>query len=196
MKKTLLTFAFALTAVFAMAQTTITYTDSLFVDVNNDPMMQEATIIVEQNANGTYTMSLNNLILGGFMPVGNIVLDNVAVTEENRIMSFAVERNINITAGEGDEEWIGPELGEVPVKMTGKMDSAHLYCTIDIDMSEAMGMPMIVKVVFGNESNVTSIENIACEQGSKTIFDITGRRIEAVTTPGIYIINGKKVLVK
>ena len=31
---------------------------------------------------------------------------------------------------------------------------------------------------------------------SKEIYDITGRRVENVTAPGIYIVNGKKVLVK
>ena len=31
---------------------------------------------------------------------------------------------------------------------------------------------------------------------SKEIYDLTGRRVEAITAPGIYIVNGKKVLVK
>ena len=30
----------------------------------------------------------------------------------------------------------------------------------------------------------------------KTIYDLTGRRVEAITAPGIYIVGGKKVLVK
>ena len=31
---------------------------------------------------------------------------------------------------------------------------------------------------------------------SKDIYDLTGRRVEAVTAPGIYIVNGKKHLKK
>ena len=42
----------------------------------------------------------------------------------------------------------------------------------------------------------TAIENVEVENEVKTIFDLTGRRVEAITAPGIYIINGKKVLVK
>ena len=42
----------------------------------------------------------------------------------------------------------------------------------------------------------TAIENVEVENEVKTIFDLTGRRVEEVTAPGIYIINGKKVLVK
>ena len=30
----------------------------------------------------------------------------------------------------------------------------------------------------------------------KTVYDLTGRRVEEITAPGIYIVNGKKVLVK
>jgi hypothetical protein len=42
----------------------------------------------------------------------------------------------------------------------------------------------------------TGIENVEVENEVKAIFDLTGRRVEAITAPGIYIVNGKKVLVK
>ncbi|MBQ2787486.1 MAG: carbohydrate binding domain-containing protein [Bacteroidaceae bacterium] len=43
----------------------------------------------------------------------------------------------------------------------------------------------------------TGIENITGEEnGKKVIFDLTGRRIENISRPGIYIVNGKKMLVK
>ena len=42
----------------------------------------------------------------------------------------------------------------------------------------------------------TGVVNVEVENEIKTIFDLTGRRVEEVTAPGIYIINGKKVLVK
>lgn len=42
----------------------------------------------------------------------------------------------------------------------------------------------------------TSIENIEAENGIKVIYDLTGRRVENVTNAGIYIVNGKKVIVK
>ncbi len=42
----------------------------------------------------------------------------------------------------------------------------------------------------------TGIEGVEVENEVKAIYDLTGRRVEAITAPGIYIVNGKKVLVK
>ena len=42
----------------------------------------------------------------------------------------------------------------------------------------------------------TAIEGVEAENGEKVIYDLTGRRIENITNAGIYIVNGKKVLVK
>ena len=43
----------------------------------------------------------------------------------------------------------------------------------------------------------TGISEVKGENGEvKAIFDLTGRRVESITAPGIYIVNGKKVLVK
>ena len=43
----------------------------------------------------------------------------------------------------------------------------------------------------------TGISEVNGENGEvKAIFDLTGRRIEAITAPGIYIVGGKKTLVK
>jgi hypothetical protein len=43
----------------------------------------------------------------------------------------------------------------------------------------------------------TGIEQITDNREQSTvIYDLTGRRIEAITAPGVYIVGGKKVLVK
>ena len=42
----------------------------------------------------------------------------------------------------------------------------------------------------------TAIENVEVENTDQVIYDLTGRRVETITAPGIYIVGGKKVLVK
>ena len=42
----------------------------------------------------------------------------------------------------------------------------------------------------------TGIENVEVENGAKAIYDLTGRKVEAITAPGIYIVNGVKRVVR
>ena len=42
----------------------------------------------------------------------------------------------------------------------------------------------------------TAIENVEVENTVKVIYDLTGRRVEAITAPGIYIVNGVKRVVR
>ena len=183
---------------FLVSQTT--YTDKLNISINNEEPTElpETTIIVEQYKDNTYSLLLNNFAIGDgedALLVGNIVLNNIIVTEANGIKNInKIERNIFITAGDDENYWLGPDLGKVPVSLTGKMDTENLYCAIDIDMNELLGQ--IINVVFGDEKAVTSIENIAVENGENVIYDITGRKVKEITNAGIYIVNGKKVFVK
>lgn len=194
MKKFLLTVAVAMTAMFATAQTR-TYTDNLVVIINGEVADQQTSeITLEEEDGGTYKLSLNHFVLGGFMKIGNIVIDNISVSTQDGIEVFTVERNIIIEAGdENTDDWMGPMLGEVPVDITGKMTEHKLYCNIDIDMTSTLGQ--VINVKFGQE-DLTGIEDVEVEEGIKAIHDLTGRRIDAITAPGIYIIDGKKVLVK
>ena len=49
-----------------------------------------------------------------------------------------------------------------------------------------------------DEDFVTSIDEApaAAKQHDAAIYDLTGRRVENIANAGIYIVNGKKVIVK
>ena len=189
MKKTLLTFFFAIAATFAVAQTK-TFTDNLTISMDGEVIdSQTSTITVKKESDNTYTLALNNFLLMG-EGIGNIVINGITANEENSIKNFSVEQNITITEGDSEdvEFWLGPELGEIPVALNGKMTEHKLYCNINIDI-------LGVAVTFG-QADLAGINNIESENGANVIYDLTGRKVDAITTAGIYIVNGKKVLVK
>ena len=46
-------------------------------------------------------------------------------------------------------------------------------------------------------TNSTGISEVKGESGEvKGVYDLTGRKLEQITAPGVYVVNGKKVLVK
>ena len=70
------------------------------------------------------------------------------------------------------------------VKITGSIEKYFKVAGLkSVTAYEFTGVTGIMDVI--GESNI-----------AKTIFDITGRRIDNISRPGIYIVNGKKVLVK
>lgn len=192
MKSTLITLAFAFTSILTAAQTN-SYTDVLVVSIDGSVVdTQTSTIQVIATANGTYELSLRNFILKNPTdptPVGNISLSNITVTEQDGIKNFTIDQYITITDGDEDMEWRGPDYGEIHVRLTGKMTLHKLYCTIDMILNKQS-----VNIVFGKK-NLTGIEDMTDESGElKVIYDLTGRRIDTITSAGIYIVNGKKVV--
>jgi hypothetical protein len=55
----------------------------------------------------------------------------------------------------------------------------------------------ITSLTITKTGDETGINEVKGENGKvKVIYDLTGRRVDAITAPGIYIVNGKKTLVK
>lgn len=50
--------------------------------------------------------------------------------------------------------------------------------------------------MYGADILTNSIESVAVETENNAIYDLTGRRVENIANAGIYIVNGKKVIVK
>ena len=69
------------------------------------------------------------------------------------------------------------------VKITGSVEKYF----------KVAGMKSVTAYEF---TGVTGIEKVEIRNEKSEIYDLTGRRIETTTAPGIYIVGGKKVLVK
>ena len=88
--------------------------------------------------------------------------------------------------------------GDGTVSFSDKSSDATNILGVNSDKSattlDAIDTNSQWKVVMAVDN--TGIDEITSDSEENLIYDLTGRRIEEITTPGIYIINGKKVLVK
>ena len=75
-------------------------------------------------------------------------------------------------------------------------DTAFLNNANKAYLSMQEGAEGIKSYSFRFEGGTTGVENVEVENAVNVIYDLTGRRVEAITAPGIYVVNGKKVLVK
>lgn len=128
------------------------YKGNLTVSINGEGSTQPATISIVENA-GKYNLSILNFMLGegeSVLPVGNIVIENVTGAVAGNLTTLYVNKNITIqkgnVAGIADDAWLGPMLGEVPVKMSSSFNTnGFLGVNIDIDMVSTLGQVIDVK---------------------------------------------------
>lgn len=202
MKKTLLTFCLSLCALCGMAQTQTNYNEKLVVTIDNVSTDSiPAAITVVDNGDGTCDFSLKNFILAddeSSMPIGNVDLKGVKMEKVDGVSNISTNQKIVIQPGDdpnyGENAWIGPMLGEVPIVLTGKLTATALYVNIDIDMSETL--QQIINVVVGQSSKVVSgIESVKVTPATQStaIYTLGGLRVNKASK-GVFIINGKKII--
>ena len=122
------------------------YTEQLLVTINGETSEPQTTdVTVVDNGNGTINFELKNFFLvsgESSIPVGSIIVENIPVTEgADGLKYMEFNDNINIQPGdaEGIDFWVGPNMGDIPLDLKGKMNDEKLYVTIDIDMQATIG---------------------------------------------------------
>ena len=206
MKKILLSFCMAACALFASAKD---YTDELVVTVDAfaTPAV-EKVVNVTENADCTITVLLANFHfnLGGEdLPLGNILVENIPLTQENGYSSFELDnRHIYVTAGdeEGVLVWQGPILfmDGLDIDMVGKVSDEKFYCTLDLTFGT-----QVIHVIFGTDDFTSSVLSAKADDPDKLVdvYTLLGtlaksnvRKANALDglQRGIYIVDGKKVI--
>ena len=113
---------------------------------------------------------------------GTLTDDEIAKEEGN---SYYILAN-----GEEGIGFYNPVLGEDETKFNNAANKAYLVVPESV-------APEVASYSFRFGEGTTGIENVTTENVNVTvIYDLTGRRVEAITAPGIYVVNGRKVLVK
>ena len=109
---------------------------------------------------------------------GSYTFTKTTTDEETNVLTFAATTPIST-------------IGTYSFTIEGGV----IYCEAsNSDMYETESIPETTFTFC--VKNTTSIESIDAEAGATEIYDITGRRVSEITDAGIYIINGKKTVVK
>lgn len=106
-------------------------------------------------------------------------------------------------------EWTGYEYAATPITAAGKYTLDLSQIVVDHAGESYIDEWGYNNIMWHSKNQVcpgtktwtivageSSIDDVVVENGEKVIYDLTGRCIEDITAPGIYIVNGKKVLVK
>lgn len=155
----------------------MSFTDKMNVTMAGSPVATglEATITIQEQADGTYTLSLKNFMLGE-SGVGNITVEGVTSAEEGGVQTLSVA-DAAVTITEGDIEGVDWSLGQglaqmgLKANINGEIENGKLNVRIDIpDVS--------VTVLFGeNYTSGISEVTTGTENGVEAIYDLSGRKL-------------------
>ena len=164
------------------------YTETLYVTINGettDP--QEANVLVQTRYDGKFNFVLKNFVLDGSIPVGNI---NVPSLTKKADGSFSFQGITSIEAGDlegvDENEWLGPELGELPLDLKGQfVGEDHLRVSIDIDMTTS-DLGQFISVHLGYDAASLAVNSAAHYGTFCAPFDVTiPVGVQAFTISGI-----------
>lgn len=171
-----------------------TYTNDLSVYVYGRTTEPEQNSINLIESSGHYSLELKNFILGGVQPIGNIKVTNLDV--EGKV--YSTSQKILITKGDDpnfeEDDWMGPDLGEVPVNVTATVNGDQMVAQItikdfpgvgDIDVTFAPTVMIGANVSVSTKAGVNNvILNRTFAKGWNTVclpFDVAVTSLPATT---------------
>ena len=103
-----------------------------------------------------------------------------------------------IKNGVANMYWMYKEFDENGNKYEGTDDGGYIKCSANkIYMAVAIANSAVSYGLRFVTDGATVIEGVNAENGGENVvFDLQGRRVAEITSPGFYIVNGKKVYVK
>lgn len=204
MKRTLLTLLL-LVGVFATIKAEDltpkaegTYTGSLFISLGS-PIDDSATglpnqtISIERIGENLVRFTLKNFSFAAGMELGDIVIDQVSIKSEGDKIKFATTAPKNVS-------FMGGAV-EATVKING--DNSFIQgdsASIDVDVvwlndgQGGSGTPIYVR--FAGKKQTSAIENVKADRRNAKLYDLQGRPVQGEPKRGIFVRNGKKVILR
>lgn len=145
-----------------------TYTNDLSVYVYGRTTEPEQNSINLIESSGHYSLELKNFILGGAQPIGNIKVTNLDV--EGKV--YTTSQKILITKGDDpnfeEDDWMGPELGEVPVDVVATVNGDQMVAQITI--KNFLGVGNNIDVTFAPTVTIGANASVSTEAGVNNVI--------------------------
>lgn len=141
-----------------------TYKSDLSVRVLGSTSQPAETNINLIESKGTYSLELKNFVLEG-LGVGNIKVTNLDVADN----TYTTSQTITITEGDDPSinDWIGPTLGEVPVKVVATVNGDQMVAQITIKNFSGMGN---IDVTFAPTVTIGANASVSTEAGVNNVI--------------------------
>lgn len=126
----------------------------------------------------------------------NVPVDYSAYETVTIIFAEATAANggMSIKYNEGDNQWIGFEEGATSVSATLDAERKSAVMEITIQGPQGAIYQIAEASVSGTATGIVGIDNNA--KGKNSIYSLSGQRLAKPTRGGIYIVDGKKVIMK
>ena len=174
----------------------ISYTDKLVVKVNTGENTEtteipSSTINISKNSDGTYKLSIKNFSLAPGTDLGDVVADNLTGSTNGEYTTIKMS-GVPVKLS---NEMYATALGELKINLDAKFTADKLYALIDLNVTL---LNQVVNVIFGSPFTETGIDHVTVKKhsGVDQVYEIGGQHVNRASVPGLYIINGKKVIKK
>ena len=174
----------------------ISYTDKLVVKVNTGENTEtteipSSTINISKNSDGTYKLSIKNFSLAPGTDLGDVVADNLTGSTDGEYTTIKMS-GVPVKLS---NEMYATALGELKINLDAKFTADKLYALIDLNVTL---LNQVVNVIFGSPFTETGIDHVTVKKHSEVnqAYEIGGQHVNRASVPGLYIINGKKVIKK
>ena len=174
----------------------ISYTDKLVVKVNTGENTEtteipSSTINISKNSDGTYKLSIKNFSLAPGTDLGDVVADNLTGSTDGEYTTIKMS-GVPVKLS---DEMFAIAVGDLKINLDAKFTADKLYALIDLDVK---ALNQVVNVIFGSPFTETGIDHVTVKNhsGVDQVYEIGGQHVNRASVPGLYIINGKKVIKK
>lgn len=175
-----------------------TYSGSLFISLGapideSTAGLPNQTVSIERVGENLVRFTLKNFSFAAGMELGDIEIDQVGIHSEGDKIKFATTTPKKVS-------FMGGAV-EATVKINGgnsfiQGDSA----SIDVDVvwlndgQGGSGTPIYVR--FAGKKQTSAIENVKADRRDAKLYDLQGRPVQGEPKRGVFVRNGKKIILR